>query len=215
MLLIVALAHAAPPPATVRAAMQLETNWEDMGTRSTEVGPVRLRHLMLEGVDCLEGSATTGLSPEALMKVATNVEDNLAWTSSDMTLSEALHRDGQRVQYLQVLNNPPPISDRYWYLEGHVQTEGGVHAFAWDKLDGATAFPERHRTLLAEHSGAVEVAYNLGSWAFLPQPDGRTLARFRSCTDAGGRVPRWAGEAAAKALTPNNLVDLITYAGRP
>ncbi len=212
MLWWLALAQAAPPPATVRAAMQLDANWEDVGRKDTEVGPVRLRHLVLEGVDCLEGSAVTSQPADKLLAIAVDVARNQAWTSADMTLSEVLSEDASRVHYLQVLNNPPPISDRYWYLEGRVVPEGTGQAFRWDRLDGASVYPSRHRTLASNHDGAVEVAFNLGSWAFLPGPGGETVARFRTCSDAGGRIPKWAGEAAAKAMLPNNLVDLITYA---
>ncbi len=214
MLLLIALSHASPPPATVRAAMQHDSNWSDEGTKDTDVGPVRIRHLNLAGVDCLEGSATTRVPADALLAVAVDVANNPAWTSADLVLSEALSQDSNRVHYLQVLNNPPPISDRYWYLEGRVVPEDGGQAFRWDRLDGAERYPQRHEKLAANHDGAVEVAFNLGSWAFLPLPDGQTLARFRTCSDAGGRIPRWAGEAAAKAMLPNNLVDLITYTAR-
>jgi hypothetical protein len=214
MLILIALAHATPPPATVRAAMQLDTNWEDIGTKDTDIGPVRMRHLVMDGVDCLEGSATTRQPADELLAIAVEVGRNQDWTSADMVLSEALSKDGNRVHYLQVLNNPPPISDRYWYLEGKVVPEGGGQAFRWDHLDGATAYGIRHTRLMQAYDGAVEVTFNLGSWAFLPRPDGQTLARFRSCSDAGGRIPKWAGEAAAKAMLPNNLEDLITHAER-
>jgi hypothetical protein len=38
--------------------------------------------------------------------------------------------------------------------------------------------------------------------------------RFRSCTDVGGSIPTWAGEAAAKTMLPNNVEDLVREAVR-
>jgi hypothetical protein len=191
--------------------MQLDANWEDAGTKNTDIGPVHMRHLMLDDIDCLEGTVTTREPIDKLMAIIVDVGDNLAWTSADLVWSHVLHQDANVVHYVQLLNNPIPISDRYWYLESIVVPDGAGVVFQWDRLDGAQRYPEKHKELLGDHSGAIEVAYNLGSWSFYPMADGENLARFRTCTDAGGRIPRWAVEAAARAMLPNNLVDLITH----
>ncbi len=212
MFLLLTLAHALPPPADVRSAMQVESNWEEFGTKTTEVGEVKQRHLNLDGVDCLEGTVITQVPLDTLLAITVDVANNPLWTSSDLAFSELLYEGLDGIHYLQLLQNPAPISDRYWYLQGRVTQDGDGKVFSWDHLDGSQHYPPRHAALMTQHGGAVEVAFNLGSWSFYPRPDGRTLARFRSCTNAGGRIPLWIAEAAAKALLPNNLVDLIRYA---
>jgi hypothetical protein len=49
---------------------------------------------------------------------------------------------------------------------------------------------------------------NVGDWTFTPKGDTTTI-RYRICTDAGGNIPRWVGEIAAKSTLPTNLADLV------
>jgi hypothetical protein len=54
---------------------------------------------------------------------------------------------------------------------------------------------------------------NVGDWTFSPQGNG-TRIRYRICTDAGGNIPRWVGEIAAKSTLPTNLADIVTEVKR-
>ena len=142
--------------------------------------------------------------------VVLDIKGNKDWSSADLASSTVLSSAGGKIDYVQVLDMPSPFSDRYWYLRGVVQQSGSRWAFAWERLDGAAAYPDSLTVLKAKHADAVEVTVNVGSWSFAPAAaGGQTTVMFRSCSDAGGSVPRWAGERAARAMLPNNIVDLI------
>ncbi len=55
---------------------------------------------------------------------------------------------------------------------------------------------------------AVPTRTNVGDWTFSPGTGG-TKVRYRICTDAGGNVPRWAGEMAARNTLPGNVADIV------
>ncbi len=209
MVLLVSLAFALSP-AEVWSAMDAGT-WTDAGSKNTSVGAVAVRHLPLDGVDCLEASAVTTLDVERMKTVVLDIRGNPEWSSADLSLSWVLREDAASMDYVQVLNNPVPIADRYWYLKGNWGAQGDVWALTWQHFDGEATYPDQHAELKASHKSAVPVRFNVGSWAFVPA-EGGTLARFRSCSDAGGNVPRWAGEAAAKLMLPNNIEDLFVAA---
>jgi hypothetical protein len=204
---------AAPSPEGVREAMAHDDQWKEMGTEKTSIGPVKMRHLKLPTVDCLEASATTQSSIPKLMSIVIDVQNNPEWTSADIVISRVLAQDANQLDYLQVLSNPAPIADRYWYLRGNIKADGKGQVFKWEGIPGSSLYPDIHSDMKAKHSGSVELAFNIGSWAFYPEGD-QTLARFRGCTDAGGKVPRWLGEALAEVMLPNNIVDLLTYASK-
>ena len=209
MLLYVSVAFALSP-AEVWSAMDGQ-GWADAGSKNTSVGEVAVRHLPLDGVDCLEASAVTALDVEKMKQIVLDIRGNPEWSSADLRLSWVLREDASSMDYVQVLNNPAPIADRYWYLRGSWGDFAEGWALTWQHFDGEGTYPEQHAELTGSHGSAVPVAFNLGSWAFLPA-EGGTLARFRSCSDAGGNVPRWAGEAAARLMLPNNIEDLFVAA---
>ncbi len=210
MLALLPVAFALTPD-SVRAAMD-GLGWQDVGERQTEVGLVAVRHLPLDGIDCLEASASTTLDLERMKTIVVDIRGNPEWSSAALTQSQVLAEAEGTVDYLQVLDNPSPISDRYWYLRGTWGPTGEGWALSWEHFDGEAEYPKAHAELRASHQGAVPVTFNVGSWAFLPQGSA-TVARFRSCSDAGGNVPRWAGEAAARRMLPNNIIDLFKAAG--
>ena len=206
-------ALARPDPAALRTVMADPSRWKEAGSRETTVGTVEMRHIEMESVDCLEASAISKHSMERLLAIAIDVEANTEWTSAALVFSKALSKGGSHTDYLQLLDTPVPIADRYWYLRGEVYVEDGGQGFRWTGIDGALLYPEAHAELLAKNGDAVPLAFNIGSWAFFPHPDG-TLARFRSCSDVGGKVPRWMAEALAGVMLPNNLEDLLTHANQ-
>ncbi|MFT5680326.1 MAG: hypothetical protein ACI8RZ_001232 [Myxococcota bacterium] len=200
--------------AEAQAAIGSESGWEDVGTTSRGgIDDISGRHKKLDGVDCLEASAPTDLSPELLKAIILDIESNLQWSSADLAASTVLSRQGRQQDYMQVLNLPAPFSDRYWFLRGTESESGGVWMFSWERIDADVTWPEARAALLADNSEAVEIGINVGSWALIEGSGGLT-ARFRSCTDVGGSVPRWAGEKAARLMLPNNIVDLLVEGQR-
>ncbi len=208
-LAVVSSSWAGVTGAEAAAAIQSESGWEDVGTSSRGgFDNIAGRHKALDGVDCLEASAPTDLPAPLLKAIILDIESNLQWSSADLKASTVLSRQGRSQDYMQVLNLPAPFSDRYWFLRGVESESGGVWAFSWERIDATSAWPEAHAALVEGNPEAVEIGINVGSWALIEGPDGLT-ARFRSCTDVGGSVPRWAGEKAARLMLPNNIVDLL------
>ena len=213
-LAVVSSSWAVVTGAEAQAAIRSDAGWEDVGTSSRGgFDNITGRHKALDGVDCLEASAPTDLPAPLLKTIILDIESNLQWSSADLTVSTVLSRQGPRQDYLQVLNLPAPFSDRYWFLRGTESESGGVWMFSWERIDALSVWPEAHAALVASRPEAVEVGINVGNWALIEGADGLT-ARFRSCTDVGGSVPRWAGERAARLMLPNNIVDLLSEGAR-
>ncbi|MCB9765425.1 MAG: hypothetical protein H6739_36965 [Alphaproteobacteria bacterium] len=217
MLAVLLLTLALTPPDAVVRAVAEPDGWVDVGSDTRDgVGPIHARHKALDGVDCLEASTVTTQPPALLREIILDIPGNLQWSSADLKRSIVLDdRDG-RIDYVQVLGMPPPFSDRYWFLRGQVVegTDGpGSWSFSWARIDGAALYPAQSAALKDDFNDPVEITLNVGSWALLPHAEG-TVARFRSCSDAGGAVPRWAGEKAARMMLPNNVVDLVKEAER-
>jgi hypothetical protein len=218
MLQWIALALATPSNADIAEAIADDAGWEDVGSSDEPgVGAVTARHMNVDGVDCLEASAVTALPVDTLQEVILDIRGNIDWSSAELAESSVLSEKAGRIDYLQVLKLPAPFASRYWFLRGEV-TSGAEGAdswsFAWQRLDGPSSYPEAYAGMVKRYGeDMVEVGINVGSWALLPAEDG-TTARFRSCTNVGGSVPRWAGEKAARIMLPNNIVDLVVEAER-
>lgn len=216
-MLFFTLLLAAMTPDQVNASLAEPAGWVDVGQETREgVGPITARHKELDGVDCLEAATVTAHDPALLKEIILDIKSNLDWSSADLLYSNELVRQPARIDYVQVLNLPMPLSDRYWFLTGRVSegSEGpGSWAFSWSRIDGAALYPEAHAKVVERYGEVVEVTLNVGSWALLPAPGG-TLARFRTCSDSGGSIPRWAGEKAARLMLPNNIVDLMKEADK-
>lgn len=193
-----------------RAAIQTDAGWVDVGSGDRDgIGPIRVRHLELSGVDCLEASTSTDLPVDIMRAVVLDIRGNTEWSSADLRSSVVLANAGGQIDYVQVAGVPTPFADRYWFLRGQVAEAGQRWTFAWERIDGQALYPQQHAQTLAANKGAVEVDVNVGSWSFAPVDAGQTEVRFRSCTNIGGSVPRWVGERAARMMLPNNIVDLI------
>ena len=201
------LAAAAGPNEEASKAIRSDSGWTDMGAVSRGGLDISVRHRKLGEVDCLEASTVSDLPVETMKAVVLDIRANPEWSSADVKSSKVLSEAGGKIDYVQVLGMPRPFSDRYWFLRGQVE-QGNGWSFAWSPLDGATTYASEHSSLLAQNPDAVEITVNVGSWSFVPA-DGGHLVRFRSCTNAGGSVPQWAGERAARAMLPNNIVDLV------
>ena len=196
------------------AALQSESGWEDVGTfRRGGIDNIAGRHKALAGMDCVEARASTAQPAAVLQEIITDIPGNLQWSSADLLASVVLAHGADGMDYYQVLNLPPPLADRFWFLRGTVSQSGEAWQFTWTRISAQDTWPAAHDALLTAHPGAVELAVNVGSWVITEAPPER-IVRFRSCTDVGGSVPRWAGEKAARLMLPNNIVDLLQEAQR-
>lgn len=208
MLIAAALALAADPVA-LRREMEAEAGWALVETKTVpDVGPVAVRHKVVLGEDCLEGSITAPLDPDALLTAAVDVEGQPKWSSWALPAARRLTTGATSFDYYQLLDNPSPVADRFWFVHATAGTEGTARIFRWDQIDAAARYPAALAELQARFPGAVSTRTNLGDWTFRPGAAG-TLIRYRICTDAGGNIPRWVGEIAARSTLPANVGDFV------
>ena len=213
----------------LRAGLATATGWEAVDRKAIDgVGDVVVRYKRVGEQDCLEGSASTSSSPDALLAAATAVEDQPRWSSWKVAESRILGGSASSFDYYQVLDNPSPVADRVWFLHATSGRRGDERVFAWEQIDGATAFPEAWARVKAAFPGAVPTTVNVGDWTFTPGPSpptplpaarregmaSSTSVRYRICTDAGGNIPRWVGEYAARRTLPTNVADIVLEVGR-
>lgn len=204
----------AADPAALRAGMEAPADWKAVETRQVEgVGPVAVRHKVVLGEDCLEATATASLDPDTLLAAATDIEGQPKWSSWSLPAAKKLSAGTSAFDYVQLLDNPAPIADRFWFVHARVSVEGADRYFRWDQVDAASAWPAELAALQAKFPGAISTRTNLGDWTFSPGEKG-TRVRYRICTDAGGNIPRWMGEMAAKSTLPTNVGDLIREVSR-
>lgn len=191
-----------------RTALADEAGWEVVGTKNVaEVGDVLIRHKVIQGHDCLEGSTSATLPADALLAAASDIPTQPAWSSWAVKASVKLSGGGTGFDYYQLLDNPFPINDRYWFVRATVVSSGPDRRFQWEAIDPAK-YPEALASVLAAYPDAVMTGVNVGDWTFTPAGSS-TKIRYRICTDVGGKIPDWAGEYAARTTLPTNLADLV------
>ena len=211
MLLLLALANATDY-GPYRAALAEEYGWEVISNKDAEViGPVLVRHKVIQDRDCLEGSGAAPYSADLLLKLAADIVNQPSWSTWAVKASVKLTSGTSSFDYYQLLDNPFPIHDRYWFVHATVQHDGEERRFLWEAVDPKTRYPDALAALLRDYPDAVETAVNVGDWTFTPQGT-TTRIRYRICTDVGGNIPDWAGEYAARTTLPTNLSDLVKQA---
>lgn len=207
MLLLVAAVHATdygPWWTEIRA----ESGWAEVGRKTVDgVGEVVIRHKKILGQDCLEGSADARADADLLLAAAADIPGQPSWSSWAVKESVQLAASAAGYDYYQVLDNPFPINDRYWFVRATTKRTGEDRVFAWQALD-ASAYAAERAGVLGRYPEAVETKINVGDWTFTPR-GGSTHVRYRICTDVGGNVPGWAGEFAARTTLPTNVADII------
>lgn len=191
-----------------RLALAEEAGWEVVGKKQVEgVGEVLIRHKVIQGQDCLEGSTYAELPADALLAAAADIPTQPSWSSWAVKASVKLSGGSSSFDYYQLLDNPFPVNDRYWFVKATVVNQGEDLRFLWEAID-PNRYPDALKEILAGYPDAVMTAINVGDWTFTPM-EGRTRLRYRICTDVGGNIPSWAGEFAARTTLPTNLGDLV------
>ena len=200
----------AADPATLTAGLQDASGWSEIGKDNADgVGEIVIRHKSVGGVDCLEGVGRTDVPVPVLLEATVDIPGNMRWSSAAIKESEFLSTGATGFDYYQYLANPFPIKDRFWFNRATIvgDPSSGPVQFRWQHIDPNT-YPERYAKVKADHDDAVITDVNVGTWIFNPV-DGVTEVRFQTCTDAGGSIPAWAGELAAKTTLPTNIADLV------
>lgn len=208
MKLLVLLAALAVDNATLFAGLEASAGWVEVDRKSLDDLEVVVRHKVVSGQDCLEGTTHAALNADRLLDAAADIESQPSWSSFDMPYAKRLSPGRDVFDYVQVLDNPKPVADRYWFTRGMRVLRGQTRMFRWEGLDGAATWPTEHAALLQRFPDAVSATVNIGDWSFTPQT-GTTEVRYRICTDAGGSLPKWVGEFAARTTLPTNLADIV------
>ncbi len=208
MLLLLADAFAATP-AELRAGLASSQGWEEVTRKQHDgVGEIVIRHKVIAGEDCLEGTAYAPLPPDTMLAAATDIPNQPGWSTWKVPASVKLSPGATSFDYYQVLDNPSPIADRYWFVTATSGRVGEDRVFAWELVDPATKWPAALAEVQQRFPSAVMTKVNVGDWTFTPQGE-TTRLRYRICTDAGGNIPRWVGEIAATSTLPTNIADLV------
>ncbi|MDP2307870.1 MAG: hypothetical protein Q8P18_17725 [Pseudomonadota bacterium] len=209
LLSLLALPAQAATTAGLRAGLAEEAGWKEITRKDVaDVGEIMIRHKEIEGVDCLEGSTSAALPPDALLAASADIPNQPSWSSWKVVASVRLSGDTKALDYYQVLDNPSPIADRYWFLHGTAGRVGDDRVFTWELVDPVTAWPAALADVAKGWPDAVMTRVNVGNWTFSPQGQ-QTRIRYRICTDAGGNIPRWVGEIAATKTLPTNIADIV------
>jgi hypothetical protein len=196
--------------ATLRAGLAAESGWAELDRKTLAgLGEVVVRHKRIGETNCLEGSALVAdVSVDSLLREATDVVRQPSWSSQAVVASVKLSSGATRFDYYQVLDNPSPVADRYWFVQATSSTEGAGRVFAWEQIDAETRYPDAVVTVLQKWPDAVSTRVNVGDWTFTPV-EGGARVRYRICTDAGGNLPSWVGQLAARTTLPTNLSDIV------
>jgi hypothetical protein len=190
------------------AELQAPAGWEEVGRKNVDgVGEVVIRHKKIQGQDCLEGSTSAAVDADALLAAASDIPAQPGWSTWQVRDSVKLSSGATSFDYYQVLDNPFPVNDRYWFVRASITRKGEERVFAWEALDPAT-YGDTRAKVVSAYPDAVETRINVGDWTFTPQA-GSTRIRYRICTDVGGNIPSWAGEFAARTTLPTNLADIV------
>ena len=195
--------------ATFRAQLGVESGWTEIDRKNvSDVGEIVVRHKTILQQDCLEATAHDKLPADELLKASTDINAQDDWSSWAIKRSAKLTSGATSFDYYQLLDNPAPIADRYWFLRGTVTRQGEDRIFMWEGIDPTTTYAAQLADINANFPGSVMTAVNVGDWTFTPVGE-TTRIRYRICTDAGGSIPGWAGQFAARTTLPTNLSDLI------
>lgn len=207
---LLALASAvAATSAELVVGLRDPSGWKEVDRRSVDgVGEIVIRHKEVHENPCLEGTTTAAVPPDLLLDAATDVANQPRWSSWDVAAAVKLSAGATEFDYYQVLANPAPIADRYWFLHARVGRSGEDRVFTWELVDPEARYADTLAAVRAKFPGAVMTQANVGDWTFSPSTAG-TRIRYRICTDAGGALPQWVGKLAATRTLPTNIADIV------
>jgi len=205
-------------------ALLTPDGWEVAGSAPHELlGEVTLALKQVSGVKCLRGTATVDASARGMLSVVEDIDGALSWSTAGLSDTRVLGRQGDRLDYLQVLDVPgwTMAADRYWVLRSRVTTEAdGALAFRWDRFDWRSAYPDLAAELATSHPQAIEPDPNFGAWVFrdstspdstAPDTAAGTELRYYLCTESGS-LPYWLQKAAATRTVPAAMADVVRAA---
>lgn len=208
MLLLLSTALAADS-ASLRSGLDDPNGWVEVGRKSVkDIGEVVIRYKDVAGQSCLEGTGAAAADPDALLKAASDINSQPGWSTWEIPISVRIGTDPTAFDYYQLLDNPSPVADRFWFLHAKVSRQGDDRLFAWEQVDAAARYPQQLADVKSRFPDAVQTSVNVGDWTFTPSGS-TTRIRYRICTDAGGSLPRWVGEYAARTTLPTNLGDIV------
>lgn len=209
-LLLVGAALAASPE-TYKAGLAEESGWKEVAKKSHKsVGEIVVRHKTVAGLDCLEGIAHTDAPVSKMLEAARDIDGCIGWSSANLADSKELTQ-GNTFDYYQVLDNPFPVKDRYWFLRGATVKTGDVTEFQWWHINPEAEHPSAIASVKERFPDAVSTGTNVGAWVFAPD-GGKTRVHYRLCSDPGGAIPEWAGQKAAQMSLPTNIADIVERA---
>lgn len=202
-------------PTTLWTALDDTAGWEEVDRKSySDLGiEVLVRHKVVSGQHCLEGSTAAALPVARLIALASDIPNQPSWSRYDLAAAVKLSAGADRFDYYEVLDNPSPVADRAWFVRGEVLRQGDTAIFRWNQIDADALYPDQVAAVKAEHSGVVFTRVNAGDWTFTPE-GALTRIRYRICTDAGGDLPASIGQYAATKTLPGNLADIVQEARR-
>lgn len=207
--MLLALSALAATPAAYRAGLADPEGWAEISKKAiADVGEIRIRHKKILDQECLEGTAYAPLPADVLLAAATDIPNQPSWSSWRVPASVKLTTGSSEFEYYQVLDNPQPVADRYWFVKATSGRVGEDRVFTWELVEPASQWPAALADIQSKWPSAVMTTVNVGDWTFTPQTD-TTRIRYRICTDAGGHIPRWVGEIAATTTLPTNIADLV------
>jgi hypothetical protein len=208
MLLLVIASAGAADSSTIHARLQSDQGWslhaESEGVRVYKKDIPELGLPGFKGVKVIDADVDVGRLYEIIQDVGNQDKVNTM-----LYESKVLGRDGDRVDFVQVMDSPPLISDRYWFNstteELNIDGVEGHHRRSWSPYDPAR-YPEEFARVQSTYPDAVHIDMTFGSWELQPQADGTTLLVYTTVSHPGGNLsPSLFSTVTGKTL-PNNLL---------
>ncbi len=193
--------------------LQTDAGWQHTHTTTDAVlGEVKIYRRDIDGVPCFQGQASAAVSVQKLLDVVVDFDTSAAWSSTGLAEGVLLSRSGDVVDYYQRLD-APLISDRFWFLRGHIEQSSTSAVFWWERLEGGGPYTARYQQVRTEHPRAIELPINVGAWTFTDQGE-QVALRYFVCSDPGGSIPDALQILGTEGALPDNMRDLVVEAQR-
>lgn len=191
------------------------SGWDEVATRNSDVGPVRVFHKEIDGLPCLQGVLQTEVAPDQLLAVVMDIPGSLRWSSAGLAYSETIAQPGGAIHFWQYLDVPnwTLVADRYWILEGRPESVEGGKRFRWRRLAAESTYPAVAAKARSHSSSVIEPPTNWGEWVFRPSGSG-TEVQYRACADVGGSLPQSVQSWVATRTLPDTVADVVREARR-